>query len=79
MPETGPGCDGAPLTTSVRAVLVPQLLEATTLRVQVVKLDEKLMLTALKLAGPLMVAPAVAVHRYEVACDTGVMEYDTPL
>ena len=74
-----PGCAGAPFTTSVRARLVPQLLVATTDRVQVVNVPLKLILTLLKLFGPLTVAPEVVVQRYPVACATGVIEYETPV
>ena len=64
---------------SVRAALVPQLFTATTDSVQVTNPEGKLMLTALRLFGPLTDAPPVAVHRYDVACATGITEYDTPL
>ena len=66
-PESVAGCAGFPFTISVRAALLPQLLDATTLNVHVTNTDGKLMLTALKLLGPLTDAPPVAVHRYDVA------------
>ena len=73
------GVLGTALTTNVRAGLLPQLFMATTVRVHVVKFDGKLMLTALKLFGPLTLAPLLTVHRYAVACATGVIEYVTSL
>jgi hypothetical protein len=42
--------------------------------VQLAKVLGKLMLTALKLFGPLITAPLFAVHRYEEAWNTGVIE-----
>ena len=58
-----PGCAGTPLTTSVRAELLPHELDAITDNVQVTNVEGKLMLTALKLFGPATVAPFVAVQR----------------
>ena len=59
---------------SVRAALLPQEFYATTDNVQVTNPEGKLMLTALKLFGPLTDAPPVAVQRYAVACATGMTE-----
>ena len=59
---------------SERATLLPQEFCATTLNVQVTNPEGKLILTALKLFGPLTDAPPVAVQRYAVACATGTIE-----
>ena len=58
-----PGWPGAPFTTSVRAALLPQMFDATTLNVQVTNADGKLIVTALKLFGPLTTAPPEAVQK----------------
>jgi hypothetical protein len=59
---------------SERATLLPHEFCAATLNVHVTNPEGKLMLTALKLFGPLTDAPPVAVQRYADACATGMIE-----
>ena len=72
------GIPGAAKTFNVRGTLVPQELLALTESTQVVKLPGQSTEIALRFAGPTIV-PHDVLQLYEVAIDTGAIEYETPV